>query len=53
MLRDLAAINEELPGILLALCKDPATQKVMEESLTAALLNGMAERVSAHQEARK
>jgi len=53
MLRDLAALQADLPRLLLEICKDPATQKVMEESLTAALLNGVSESAAAHQEARK
>jgi hypothetical protein len=43
MLKDLAAIPAELPGLLLQICRDPKAQQVLEQSITAALLNGIAE----------
>jgi len=43
MVAALKAIQEDMPSMLLAICKDPASQQVLEESITAALLNGFGE----------
>lgn len=43
MLSALAALQADLPQMLIAMCQDPATQRVMEEGITAALLNGISE----------
>lgn len=46
MLESLKAIPAELPGILKTICRNPAAAKVIEESITAALFNGIAEGVA-------
>lgn len=46
MLESLAAIPAELPAMLKAICRDPAAAKVIEDSITAALFNGIAEGVA-------
>lgn len=43
MLDDLNRIPDELPGLLLDICRNPSAERVLEESMTAALLNGIAE----------
>jgi phage gp29-like protein len=45
MLDALAKIPGELPAMLISMCKDPASQKVLEETLTSSLLNGIEEGV--------
>lgn len=49
MLASLRAIPGELPQLLVNICRNPAAQAVIEESLTAALLNGWAEGRASHQ----
>lgn len=43
MLQSLAAIPDEMPDMLQAMCRDPETERALERSITAALFNGMAE----------
>ncbi len=51
MLDELSRINADLPALLLEICQKPEAGKTLEESLTAALLNGIAVSVARHQEA--
>ena len=43
MMAALAKLRDDLPALLTQICADPAAQKVIEDTLSAALLNGIAE----------
>jgi hypothetical protein len=47
MIDSLKAMQAEMPNMLLEICRAPTAERVLEESLTAALLNGVAEGAAA------
>jgi phage gp29-like protein len=47
MIDSLKAMQAEMPNMLLEICRAPKAERVLEESLTAALLNGVAEGAAA------
>ena len=53
MLTALAAIPGDLPAMLLQICRDPSSARVLEDSMTAALFNGIAEGAAEHGAERK
>lgn len=48
MLEALSKVREDIPGLLLQMCRDPKAQKVLEETITAGFFNGLAEGVAKH-----